>query len=101
MKRPKDIVREGYDKVSFAYRGDEPERKVGAGTHDLDEYKAWVGELTTRLPPRSAILDLGCGCGLPATKLLAEEYVVTGCDISQVQIERARGASSQCHLPVQ
>lgn len=36
------------------------------------------------------VLDLGCGCGMPATEILAERFLVTGVDISPVQIERAR-----------
>jgi len=36
------------------------------------------------------VLDLGCGCGVPATAILAERFSVTGVDISPVQIERAR-----------
>jgi cyclopropane fatty-acyl-phospholipid synthase-like methyltransferase len=36
------------------------------------------------------VLDLGCGCGVPATAALAERFAVTGVDISPVQIERAR-----------
>jgi SAM-dependent methyltransferase len=35
------------------------------------------------------VLDLGCGCGVPATATLAERFLVTGVDISPVQIERA------------
>lgn len=36
------------------------------------------------------VLDLGCGCGVPGTAMLAERFSVTGVDISPVQIERAR-----------
>jgi cyclopropane fatty-acyl-phospholipid synthase-like methyltransferase len=36
------------------------------------------------------VLDLGCGCGVPATAILAERFSVTGVDISPVQVERAR-----------
>jgi SAM-dependent methyltransferase len=47
------------------------------------------------------ILDLGCGCGVPATAILAERFMVTGVDISPVQIERARrlvpAAQFMCH----
>jgi cyclopropane fatty-acyl-phospholipid synthase-like methyltransferase len=35
-------------------------------------------------------LDIGCGCGLPATRILAKSFNVTGVDFSQVQINRAR-----------
>ena len=43
------------------------------------------------MPERAPVLDIGCGCGLPATKLLAERFEVTGVDFSEVQIERAKG----------
>jgi cyclopropane fatty-acyl-phospholipid synthase-like methyltransferase len=36
------------------------------------------------------VLDLGCGCGVPATAILAQRYAVTGVDLSPVQITRAR-----------
>jgi cyclopropane fatty-acyl-phospholipid synthase-like methyltransferase len=36
------------------------------------------------------VLDLGCGCGIPATALLANRFSVTGVDLSPVQVERAR-----------
>ena len=42
------------------------------------------------IPAGGDVLDLGCGCGLPGTRLLAARYCVTGVDISPVQIERAR-----------
>ncbi len=46
------------------------------------------------------VLDLGCGCGVPATAILAERHAVTGVDISPVQIARAQklvpGARFQC-----
>ena len=79
----KRIVRQGYDKLSYAYRAD-------STPDDHEEYAAWVRILTERLPEHSPVLDIGCGCGLPATKLLAQRFDVTGVDISEVQIERAR-----------
>ena len=42
------------------------------------------------LDDRDPVLDLGCGCGVPATAILAERYAVTGVDLSPVQISRAR-----------
>lgn len=36
------------------------------------------------------MLDLGCGCGVPTSQLLAERFRVIGVDISDVQIARAR-----------
>jgi 2-polyprenyl-3-methyl-5-hydroxy-6-metoxy-1,4-benzoquinol methylase len=47
--------------------------------------------LHQRLPASSAVLDLGCGCGIPVARFLAGAgHQVTGVDISQVQIDRAR-----------
>ena len=86
MKNPKDIVRKGYDRVSYAYCEDEPDRQG----ERFNKYKAWVDELTQNLREGSRILDLGCGCGVPVARLLAERFRVTGVDISPVQIERAR-----------
>lgn len=79
----KRIVREGYDRLSQAYRLDDT-------PDSYQDYAAWVRILSERLPAGSPVLDIGCGCGLPATKLLAERFDVTGVDISPVQIDRAR-----------
>ncbi len=35
-------------------------------------------------------MDLGCGCGVPTSRLLADKFRVVGVDISDVQIDRAR-----------
>lgn len=80
---PKELVRTGYNTVSYAYRSEQPDEA-------WREYTKWINELTPFIPKRALVLDLGCGCGLPATKLLAEEFIVTGVDISEVQIARAR-----------
>ena len=79
----KDIVRQGYDKVSYAYRDEE-----GHAVYPLD-YAAWLSELMPLLPSKSKILELGCGCGVPVAQILSEDFAVTGVDISPVQIERA------------
>lgn len=82
-RNPKEIVATGYDKVSFAYQEDNCDASNSP-------YVQWLGELTTRLKKGSRVLDLGCGCGIPVACLLIEHFVVTGVDISPVQIERAR-----------
>lgn len=80
---PKEIVRRGYDAVSYAYRGDEE-------NEHSQVYHAWLDELLPAVPRGSAVLDLGCGNGVPVTRRLALGYAVTGVDLSEVQIERAR-----------
>lgn len=86
---PKDIVRAGYDKISQVYRGDllDP--------HDpaIIQYAGWVSELIALVAPAAAVPDLGCGNGIPVTKLLLDAgFAVTGVDISPVQIARAQAA---------
>jgi SAM-dependent methyltransferase len=77
-----DLVRRGYDALSYHYRSDD------AGEA---EYAPWLAELRARLPTGASVLDLGCGNGVPvARSLAAAGYQVTGVDISDVQVERAR-----------
>jgi len=86
MKTPKDTVRNGYDRVSFAYREDCPDR----ASESYKQYEAWIAELGGHLPQSSSVLDLGCGCGVPAARLLSRRFRVTGVDISPIQIQRAK-----------
>jgi 2-polyprenyl-3-methyl-5-hydroxy-6-metoxy-1,4-benzoquinol methylase len=77
-----DLVRKGYDALSYRYRSDDA---------DEGRYAPWLAGLNDRLPPTASVLDLGCGCGVPVTRSLsAAGHRVTGVDISDVQIERAR-----------
>ncbi len=68
--------------MSYRYRPDD----AGEG-----RYGAWIAELCDRIPTIAAVLDLGCGCGVPVARSLAQAgHTVTGVDISEVQIRRAR-----------
>ena len=79
---PKDVVRRGYDTVSMRY----DEFYDGES-----KYAAWLAELGERVPAGAAVLDLGCGSGVPVARdLTAAGCHVTGVDISDVQIRRAR-----------
>ncbi|MFF4506965.1 class I SAM-dependent methyltransferase [Streptomyces sp. NPDC001401] len=82
IKDPKDVVRRGYDAVSRRY-----DDAYGGDT----KYEALLGDLRRRIPAGSAVLDVGCGSGVPvARSLAAAGHRVTGLDISGVQIRRAR-----------
>jgi 2-polyprenyl-3-methyl-5-hydroxy-6-metoxy-1,4-benzoquinol methylase len=78
----RDVVRLGYDALSYRYREDDaPEGR----------YAPWLADLRARVPRAGTVLDVGCGCGVPVARSLAEAgYQVTGVDISDVQIDRAR-----------
>jgi ubiquinone/menaquinone biosynthesis C-methylase UbiE len=77
-----EVVRKGYDALSHRYRADDAE----AG-----QYGPWVAKLVSRSRPGGDVLDLGCGCGVPVARaLVAAGLSVTGVDVSDVQIERAR-----------
>jgi 2-polyprenyl-3-methyl-5-hydroxy-6-metoxy-1,4-benzoquinol methylase len=55
------------------------------------KYSAWLAELGERIPAGASVLDLGCGSGLPVARDLTRAgRHVTGVDISEVQIRRAR-----------
>jgi cyclopropane fatty-acyl-phospholipid synthase-like methyltransferase len=79
---PKEIVRRGYDAVSASY-----DQAFGGAT----KYQAWLSQLRDAIPAGGTVLDLGCGSGLPVALNLTEAgFEVTGVDISDVQINRAR-----------
>jgi SAM-dependent methyltransferase len=93
MPDPVRVVREGYDRASHAYRGDDC---------DLEQsgYGHWLRRLEARIPAGARVLDLGCGNGVPVARELARRHAVTGVDLSPVQVERARalvpGATFVC-----
>ena len=79
-------------------------KTVVARGYDLlgDDYLAWASafadpgrdrlldEFTRRLPSGARVLDLGCGPGVPSTRLLADRFDVIGVDISETQLDAAR-----------
>lgn len=88
--RQREIVRKGYDEVSYAYR-DDAGRPNEATAEETQRYGGWVDEMARLLPPAARVLDLGCGAGIPATRQLVDRGLkVTGLDFSAVQIGRAR-----------
>jgi SAM-dependent methyltransferase len=84
----KEVVRRGWDRVSTIYRP--PASTADVFGHSFLDYDDWLRPLVDHLPRNSAVLDLGCGCGVPVARELAHHFQVTGVDISDVQINRAR-----------
>jgi SAM-dependent methyltransferase len=59
----------------------------GALPERFAERRAW---LLARLPPRAAVLDLGCGDGAFAAEMVASGAEVVGVDVARAAVERAR-----------
>jgi ubiquinone/menaquinone biosynthesis C-methylase UbiE len=78
----KRVVETGYDRVAERY----------LASKDLEDPTtlAALEELTRELPPDAAVLDLGCGAGVPATSWLARRFALTAVDFSAKQLELAR-----------
>ena len=78
-----DLVARGFDAIADDYL--EWTTRI-----DGDPKLAYAGELSTRLPIGARVLELGCGAGEPCTRFLADRFRVTGVDVSDEQIKRAR-----------
>ena len=79
----KRLVADGYDQMSDRYG------RWAAGIEG-DPRDRMIARLVDELPPGARVLDLGCGSGVPSTKLLAERFEVVGVDFSIAQIDKAR-----------
>jgi SAM-dependent methyltransferase len=80
---PKQVVEKGYDRIA--------ERHLEwAQTTRAEERIRYTAVLLDELPAGAAVLDLGCGAGVPTTLALARRFEVTGVDISERQVALAR-----------
>ena len=80
---PKHIVREGYDRIVAQHaEWTEQVRR--------EERARYTYLLQRRVPRDSQVLELGCGAGVPTTRELAENFAITGVDISAGQLALAR-----------
>ena len=85
----RDVVVAGYDELGPRYRewfSGSPNRA------------AYVQRVLRRLAPGSIVVDLGCGPGDPATRLLAAEHHVLGVDVSPGQLRLAASAAPSALL---
>jgi cyclopropane fatty-acyl-phospholipid synthase-like methyltransferase len=84
------LVRRGYDAISLRYRPDDGSSNPNSA-ESTATYRTWIADLGALLTKGARVLDLGCGAGVPAARMLADEgFSVTGLDVSEVQIARAR-----------
>ncbi len=79
----KAVVAQGYDALGGDYL-------VWASSFADPARNRMLDEFSARLASGARVLDLGCGPGMPTTKVLASRFEVTGVDISEAQLEAAR-----------
>jgi cyclopropane fatty-acyl-phospholipid synthase-like methyltransferase len=79
----RSIVETGYDAVADRYAQLECEGREWPRMR-------WLSKLLERLEEGAAVLDVGCGNGIPATRAIADRFDTTGIDVSAAQLERAR-----------
>ncbi len=79
---PKRLVEASYDRIADHYLTGRERQSAGT--------LAALEELVRAMPAGAAVLDLGCGAGVPVTRRLAERFAVTGVDISARQLALAR-----------
>ena len=80
---PKLTVARGYDQIARGYRSRRQPPSTG-------RKRAYLDRLTNGLKHDAAILDLGCGAGVPVASYLSERFSVIGVDISRGQLALAR-----------
>jgi SAM-dependent methyltransferase len=79
---PKRVVASGYDAIAETYRD--------WAEADAWPRLEWLALLEEKLGDGAAVLELGCGAGVPVTRRLAERHRVTAVDLSPRQAELAR-----------
>lgn len=81
---PREIVARGYDAAAVEYAR-------WSASNVTDPARAvYLEHFCGPLPRGSAVLELGCGGGGPTTERLAQQFALTGIDISSTQIGLAR-----------
>ena len=80
----REIVRRGYDAIADRYAEWTQNEITGAPN------VRYLERLTALLPDGSEVLELGCGNGEPAARMLSQRHTYVGVDLSAAQLERAR-----------
>ena len=89
MSEEFNTVAEGYDRIGDRY---------WKWSHASSVRLHWVNWLLGTLLPDKVVVDLGCGPGDPATRMLAQRHRVIGVDGSMVQLQLAKRAAPSVRL---
>lgn len=77
------LVGAGYDAMADTW-------EEWSSSIDDDPRREWLQRLVERLPDGAAVVELGCGNGTAETRELARRFRLTGVDLSEEQLRRAR-----------
>ena len=77
----KETVKTGYNAIAEQYL----EKRTMKATNF-----ALLDDFVQQLQPYAKVLDAGCGAGVPVTRILSENFDITGVDFSEKQIEMAK-----------
>jgi SAM-dependent methyltransferase len=77
------LVADGYDAMADTW-------EEWAGRIPDDPRHDWLEQLLAVLPPDARVVELGCGNGTRETRELASRTRLTGVDLSEEQLRRAR-----------
>ncbi len=90
----KDAVRKSWNESSGMY-----DHCPGHGIGKGDEKDAWMQELSRNLPgPLLRVLDVGCGTGAMSLLFAGMGHQVTGLDLSEGMMAKARGKADAENL---
>jgi ubiquinone/menaquinone biosynthesis C-methylase UbiE len=88
----KRLVQAGYNAIAVKY--------LETRTADAADVQL-LQALVQRLPPGATILDVGCGPGVPVTRLLSQVFTVIGVDFAEKQLRLARQLVPQARFVCQ
>jgi ubiquinone/menaquinone biosynthesis C-methylase UbiE len=93
----KDTIKQNWDESSKKY-----DQSPGHGIHTEKEKEAWKNLLTLAVGSgKQRILDVGTGTGAMAMVLAEMGHDVTGIDLSEGMLNRAKEKAKQTSLPVE
>lgn len=98
LSRFGSVTSDAADRVIELY-----ERHAGAWSRDRGECvpeARWLDRFLALLPPHAAVLDIGCGSGVPARYLIEQGCRVTGVDSSPSMIALCRNRFPEQHWHV-
>jgi len=92
----KEVIRERWNRSACRY-----DSSPGHGIHSEEEEKAWKNLLTQAIGAEKLnVLDVGCGTGILSLLLSEMGHIVTGIDISEGMLQKAKEKANALNLSI-